>query len=94
MHLGRSSDYFQITNGVRQGGVLSLILFTIYLDSLLECLQASGAIGSTTLCYADDLIIWQMLSGVNLVDYVSMLLTLMICFQQTTCPSCPMPILV
>ena len=40
--MGRSSEYFEATNGVRQGGVLSPILFTIYLDSLLECFQASS----------------------------------------------------
>ena len=61
--MGRSSEYFKVTNGVRQGGVLSPILFTIYLDSLLECLQASGR-GcywdnhfAGALCYADDLTI-------------------------------------
>ena len=57
---GRASDYFEISNGVRQGGVLSPVLFTIYLDSLLESLRASGR-GcywkdhfSGALCYADD----------------------------------------
>ena len=61
--MGRSSDYFQVTNGVRQGGVLSPILFTIYLDSHLECLQASSRECywdnhfAGALCYADDLTI-------------------------------------
>ena len=27
--MGKSSDYFQVSNGVRQGGVLSLILFML-----------------------------------------------------------------
>ena len=60
---GRASDYFEISNGSRQGGVLSPVLFTIYLDSLLELLRASGH-GcywenhfSRALCYADDLTI-------------------------------------
>ena len=60
---GRASDYFEISNGVSQGGVLSPVLFTIYLDSLLESLHASGR-GcyredhfSGALCYADDLTI-------------------------------------
>ena len=60
---GRASDYFQVSNGVRQGSVLSPILFTIYLDGLLESLRASG-LGcywedyfSGALCYADDLTI-------------------------------------
>ena len=61
--MGRSSEHFKVTNGVRQGGVLSPILFTIYLDSLLECLQASGRgcywdnYFAGALCYADDLTI-------------------------------------
>ena len=57
---GRASDDFEISNGVRQGGVPSPVLFTIYLDSLLESLRASGR-GcywedhfSGALCYADD----------------------------------------
>ena len=61
--MGKSSDCFQVSNGVRQGGVLSPILFTIYVDSLLESLRASGR-GchwedhfSGALCYADDLTI-------------------------------------
>jgi len=60
---GHSSEYFRVSNGVRQGGVLSPILFTIYLDSLLNSLQSSGR-GcywrqhfSGALCYADDLTI-------------------------------------
>ena len=61
--MGKSSEYFQVSNGVRQGGVLSPILFTIYMDSLLESLSACGR-GcywkdnfSGALCYADDLTI-------------------------------------
>ena len=37
-----SSDKFSISNGVRQGGVLSPILFTIYLDDLLLELERAG----------------------------------------------------
>ena len=47
--MGKSSDYFQISNGVRQGGVLGPILFTLYVDSLLESLRDCG-LG----CYWED----------------------------------------
>ena len=48
-------------NGVRQGGVLSPILFTVYIDDLLTELENKGVgcywnnhfVG--TLCYADDI---------------------------------------
>ena len=33
------SPLFSVTNGVRQGGVLSPILFTVYLDDLLSSLK-------------------------------------------------------
>ena len=55
------SDPFGVTNGVRQGGVLSPVLFTVYLDELLQRLSAL-AIGCHvghhyvgSLCYADDI---------------------------------------
>ena len=57
------SDIFQATNGVKQGGVLSPVLFTIYMDCLLKELRDSGVgchIGNVftgALGYADDLIL-------------------------------------
>ena len=55
------SDFFQTTNGVKQGSIISRILFTVYVDELIARLQASGLecnIGRSyigVLGYADDL---------------------------------------
>ena len=53
--------FFQATNGVKQGSIISPILFTVYVDELIARLQASGLgcnIGRSyigVLGYADDL---------------------------------------
>ena len=55
------SPLFSVTNGVRQGGVLSPILFTVYLDDLLSSLKSLGIgchwdglfVGAVS--YADDI---------------------------------------
>ena len=39
---GRSSAFF-VSNGVKQGGELSPVLFTVYIDSLLQDLKFLGA---------------------------------------------------
>lgn len=58
---GLYSDYFSALNGVKQGGVISPILFCIYLDDLLVRLATSGVgcfIGLNfvgALAYADDI---------------------------------------
>ena len=55
------SDFFQATDGVKQGSIISPILFTVYVDELIARLQASGLgcnIGRSyigVLGYADDL---------------------------------------
>lgn len=55
------SKCFSVSNGVRQGGVISPILFTLYTDTLLRKLEANGLgchIGHQyygALAYADDL---------------------------------------
>ena len=54
-------QYFLFKNGVKQGGILSPILFTMYVDKLLVVLRTSGIwchIGSAyngALSYADDI---------------------------------------
>ena len=55
------SDSFKVLNGVRQGGVLSPILFCLYMDQLLTRLRESqngcyvGPHFSGAFCYADDI---------------------------------------
>ena len=55
------SDYFEIKAGVRQGGVLSPDLYSIYVDELLEKLQKTKkgchyyGIFAAALFYADDM---------------------------------------
>ncbi len=36
------SEAFSVSHGVKQGGVLSPVLFTMYVDELLQRLKASG----------------------------------------------------
>ena len=57
---GDISQPFNVTNGVRQGGVLSPLLFSVYLDDLslrLHKVKAACFVGNTLvnhLLYADD----------------------------------------
>ena len=57
------SSKFDVTNGVGQGGVLSPLLFIVYIDELLEKLKRNGIgyfIGYNfvgALGYADDIIL-------------------------------------
>ena len=58
---GVFSESFHVSNGVRQGGVLSPVLFSVYVDGLLCKLRDSGVgchLGCEfvgCVCYADDL---------------------------------------
>ena len=55
------SEYFTVKNGIRQGGIISPLLYTIYCDELLQILEESGVgchIGAKYyggISYADDM---------------------------------------
>ena len=59
----KQSDYFKISNGVKQGGGISPLLFSCYIDNLFTHLQHSG-LGCHVGCsyagacgYADDIVL-------------------------------------
>ena len=60
---GTTTDYFSVINGVKQGAVLSAVLYCVYIDDLLLLLSRAGVgcyIGQHfvgALAYADDLVI-------------------------------------
>ena len=66
------SKYFSLSNGVKQGGVLSPVLFTLYIDKLLINLKLSGVgcfLNNTyigALSYADDItLLCRSIRGLN-----------------------------
>lgn len=71
---GHQSSAFNCTNGLRQGGVASPILFSVYFDELLNRLQNSGAgcyvghVFTGAVAYADDVTLMApTLQGLNIL---------------------------
>ena len=60
---GSVSTPFSVSNGVRQGGILSPVLFTVYMDILLNMLKECGVgcywdgVFVGALEYADDILL-------------------------------------
>ena len=58
------SDFFLVNNGVRQGGILSPLLFNVYINELSESLSklpVGCCCGNTVvnhLMYADDIVLF------------------------------------
>ena len=81
------SDPIGVLNGVRQGSVLSPILFSVYLDDLLEDLSQSGVgcywghMFAGALCYADDLVLLAPCASAlrRMLSICSSLLVIMVC---------------
>ncbi len=79
------SQYFNVSNGVKQGGVISPILFCIYMDGLLNELANSGVgcymsgvfAGATG--HADDLKLLTPIVKALKLQYVSSMLTNLMC---------------
>ena len=59
----KMSNSFKVANGVKQGGVASAHLFSVYIDPLIKSIKSSklgchiGGLVSNVFAYADDLII-------------------------------------
>src|SRR5277367_154565 len=64
------SNWFEIKQGVRQGGILSPLLFSIYVDDVFEMLSKSkkgcfiGLTAYNVIMYTDDL----MLLSISIAD--------------------------
>ena len=69
------SHHFNVSNGVREDGVISGIIFVFYIDDLLKLLRNSG-LGCTigivfygAVIYADDIFLLSCSRSINFKDF-------------------------
>ena len=95
-YMSHLSAEWKISNGVRQGGILSSLFFNIYIDSLLErlsCLNIGcklGILSSNVIAYADDIVLLAPSVGslqmlIDLANSEALLLDLQFNFKKTKC---------
>ena len=88
------SEEWKIGNGVRQGGVLSGLLFSLYIDSLLNEVSTTnigcklGIISSNIIAYADDIVLLAPSANalrflINLTNVLASKLTLTFNYEKT-----------
>ena len=52
-----TSTQFTVSNGVKQGGIISPILFNVYMDDLSIALNSSGIGGVLRSCFFKSLVL-------------------------------------
>ena len=90
------SESFIISNGIRQGGVLSGLLFNLYIDCILDKLSAMrigcrlGIVNSNVIAYADDIVLLAPSAAslqllMNMANQFALSLKLMFNEEKTKC---------
>ena len=90
------SAEWKINNGVRQSGILSSLLFSIYIDSLLEKISGLkvgcrlGILSSNIIAYADDIVllapsVGSLLMLIDVANNEALLLELQFNSKKTKC---------
>ena len=55
----KNDKWFEITSGVKQGSILSPLLFITYMDRIMKLVNINQEIPMHTLAYADDICHWE-----------------------------------
>jgi len=87
---GILSDYFLAVNGVKQGGVLSAIIFSVYIDGLLVRLMKArfgchiGSYYVGVLAYADDIVLFAPSPAAMRQYAANMLINTVLCLMEVS----------